>query len=72
MPTWVNFSRYRVGESYLHMPQARAMKRLEKDQSNIDDQISKLTSSLEECEKGMKQLKVVLYAKFGGAINLDE
>jgi prefoldin subunit 4 len=48
------------------------MKRLEKEQSEIDEHISKLTENAEECEKGMKELKVVLYAKFGGAINLDE
>jgi prefoldin subunit 4 len=31
-----------------------------------------LSATAEECERGMKELKVVLYAKFGRAINLDE
>lgn len=35
-------------------------------------QLTDLSSVAEECEKGMKELKVVLYAKFGRAINLDE
>ena len=64
--------RYKIGESFLHLPQARALKRLEKDQADIAAQLSDLSATAEECERGMKGLKVVLYAKFGRAINLDE
>jgi len=32
----------------------------------------KLGTTAEDCEKEMKKLKVLLYAKFGAAINLDE
>ncbi|KIJ60029.1 hypothetical protein HYDPIDRAFT_177590 [Hydnomerulius pinastri MD-312] len=63
---------YKIGESFLHLPQPRAMKRLEKDQAAITAQLSALAATAEECEKGMKELKVTLYAKFGRAINLDE
>ncbi|KAJ7772727.1 Prefoldin subunit-domain-containing protein [Mycena maculata] len=63
---------YKVGEAFLHMPLPRALKRLEKDQTDIDAQVSTLSSSVEECEKEMKELKVTLYAKFGRAINLDD
>ncbi|KAG5643380.1 hypothetical protein DXG03_000994 [Asterophora parasitica] len=63
---------YRVGETFLHMPLPRALKRLEKDQSEIDERISTLAVSAEECESQMKELKVALYAKFGSAINLDD
>ncbi|KIJ07717.1 hypothetical protein PAXINDRAFT_19115 [Paxillus involutus ATCC 200175] len=63
---------YKIGESFLHLPQPRAMKRLEKDQAEITAQLSTLAVTAEDCEKGMKELKVVLYAKFGRAINLDE
>jgi prefoldin subunit 4 len=64
--------RYRIGESYLHIPHPYAIKRLGRDQADIDDQINKSSSTAEQCEKGMKDLKVVLYAKFGTSINLDE
>lgn len=64
--------RYKVGEAFLHMPLARALKRLEKDQASIDQRITALAASAEECEAGMKELKVLLYAKFGRAINLDD
>jgi len=63
---------YKVGEAFLHMPHARALKRLEKDQADIDKQVSSLTASVEDCEKKMKELKVILYAKFGRSINLDD
>ncbi|TCD65350.1 hypothetical protein EIP91_002789 [Steccherinum ochraceum] len=63
---------YRVGEAFLHIPHARAMKRLERDQSQLDKELSNLVSSAEGIEKQMKDLKVTLYAKFGSAINLDE
>lgn len=48
------------------------MKRLEKDKTDLDEELSQVSSRIEECEKEMKELKVLLYAKFGKAINLDE
>ncbi|KAF9467402.1 Prefoldin subunit-domain-containing protein [Collybia nuda] len=63
---------YKVGEAFLHMPLARALKRLEKDQASIDQRISALATSAGVCETEMKELKVLLYAKFGRAINLDD
>jgi prefoldin subunit 4 len=63
---------YKVGEAFLHMPQSRALKRLEQDQALIDGKVATLGLQADECEVQMKDLKVVLYAKFGKAINLDE
>ena len=63
---------YKVGEAFLHMPQSRALKRLERDQTLIDGKVATLALQADECEVQMKDLKVVLYAKFGKAINLDE
>lgn len=65
-------SRYKIGETFLHMPHPRALKRLEKDKAAIDSQVSRLSSSAAEYETKMKELKVALYAKFGKAINLDD
>jgi prefoldin subunit 4 len=48
------------------------MKRLAKDQAVVEKELSRLKDQAEECEREMKDLKVVLYAKFGKAINLDE
>lgn len=65
-------TRYKIGESFLHLPQPRAMKRLEKDQAVLSAQVLELSAGAEQCEKEMKELKVTLYARFGRAINLDE
>lgn len=63
---------YRIGESFVHLPLPRALKRLEHDTSELDSEISRIKDRVEETEKEMKELKLVLYAKFGSAINLDE
>jgi len=63
---------YRIGESFLHISHNHALKRLEKDKSALESQISDLSDRIGECEKEMQKLKTVLYAKFGSAINLDE
>ncbi|KAI0373967.1 Prefoldin subunit 4 [Pilatotrama ljubarskyi] len=63
---------YRIGEAFIHMPHPRAVKRLERDLAKLNAELEKHTSDAEECEKQMKELKVILYAKFGRAINLDE
>lgn len=64
--------RYKVGESFLHLSQSMALSRLELDQATVATQLAELRSIADECESGMKELKVRLYAKFGRAINLDE
>ncbi|KAF9780792.1 Prefoldin subunit 4 [Thelephora terrestris] len=63
---------YKIGESFLHVPHNRALKRVEKDKSSLESQISDLSGRIGECEMEMQKLKTVLYAKFGNAINLDE
>ena len=68
----IQLLRYKTGEAFVHMPHARAMKRLQRDQETVDAQVAELTTKADECETEMKRLKVVLYAKFGKAINLDE
>lgn len=45
---------------------------MQADLTKIDAEISKNADDAEECDRKMKELKVVLYAKFGSAINLDE
>ncbi|KAG6375660.1 Prefoldin subunit 4 [Boletus reticuloceps] len=67
-----NIVLYKIGDAFLHLPQPLALSRLEKDNDDISAQLVALSATAEECDKGMKALKVVLYAKFGRAINLDE
>jgi prefoldin subunit 4 len=54
------------------MPLPQAIKRIERDQKGVDDRFGKVAGEVEEIESQMRALKVVLYAKFGKAINLEE
>lgn len=54
------------------MPLPKALKRLERDQKDVEDRFGNIAEEVEEIEGQMKALKVVLYAKFGKAINLEE
>lgn len=65
-------SRYKIGETFLHLPLPKALKRLERDQKDVDERFIKVAGEVEDIETKMKELKVVLYAKFGKAINLEE
>jgi prefoldin subunit 4 len=48
------------------------MKRLERDQQDLDSQLDAQRALAGDCDKEMKELKVLLYGKFGRSINLDE
>ncbi|ESK81958.1 subunit of the heterohexameric cochaperone prefoldin complex [Moniliophthora roreri MCA 2997] len=63
---------YKLGESFLHLPHSKALKRLENDQKDVEARLGQHLSQADACEKEMRELKVVLYAKFGSSINLDE
>jgi len=62
---------YKVGDTFVHIKLARAQQLLEKAHKAIDAEVSGLQERVDECENVMKKLKVVLYAKFGNAINLE-
>ncbi|KXN82880.1 Prefoldin subunit 4 [Leucoagaricus sp. SymC.cos] len=63
---------YRIGETFLQIPLPKALKRLERDQKEVDERFSMVAGEVEAIETQMKALKVQLYAKFGKAINLEE
>ncbi|KAG9125001.1 hypothetical protein FRC07_009407 [Ceratobasidium sp. 392] len=62
---------YKIGEAFFRIPLPRAQALLVKDQEAAEEEINKLQAQIEECNQEMKELKVVLYAKFGKQINLD-
>ncbi|KZS98487.1 Prefoldin subunit 4 [Sistotremastrum niveocremeum HHB9708] len=63
---------YKVGDTFLHIPLPQAQQRLVRDQKEIDEEISKMSETIVDCEKSMEELKTALYARFGSAINLEE
>lgn len=67
----MNHQSYKVGDSFVHIPLSDAQKLLERDQAALDKELDELRVRMEECDNTMKKLKVVLYGKFGKAINLD-
>ncbi|WFC95460.1 hypothetical protein MBRA1_002108 [Malassezia brasiliensis] len=60
---------YKVGEAYISMLQEEALAQLEQDTKEADDELERLQRVMDECETGMKELKVKLYAKFGSNIS---
>jgi len=62
---------YKVGDAFLHLSLPHAQKLLAADQKQIDAEMDSLTERIDECHRVMKELKIILYAKFKNSINLD-
>lgn len=62
---------YKIGEAFFFLSLPQAKKQLRKDLKVYNNDIGDLQRRADECEKGMKELKVLLYAKFGKQINLE-
>jgi len=62
---------YKVGDAFVHLPLSEAQELLQGDQEALEKEIESVRERMEKCEVTMKELKVVLYGKFGKAINLD-
>ncbi|GFZ46754.1 hypothetical protein JCM24511_03974 [Saitozyma sp. JCM 24511] len=62
---------YKLGEAFFYLPLRDARRQLKGDTKRYESEIEGLRGRVEECEKGMKELKVMLYAKFGKQINLE-
>ncbi|RXW24725.1 hypothetical protein EST38_g1168 [Candolleomyces aberdarensis] len=63
---------YKIGETFVHMRPGRARTRLRKDQQRLDKILEELSTQAGDCQTQMKELKAILYGKFGKSINLDE
>jgi len=62
-------ARYKIGDAYVSMTQSDAMAQLETDTQRAEQELTHLQERMEECEKGMEELKVLLYARFGNNIS---
>ncbi|KAG7741707.1 hypothetical protein KL923_000962 [Ogataea haglerorum] len=62
---------YKIGDSFVLMKQSEIVERLEKDQELLDSKIRELESQIEDIDQELNNLKMLLYAKFGNAINLE-
>ncbi|GME69980.1 unnamed protein product [[Candida] boidinii] len=62
---------YKIGETFVKLKQTEVLKRLEKDNSEIDNNVETLESEITSIDNKLSLLKTQLYAKFGTAINLE-
>lgn len=60
---------YKIADTFVSLPHAEAMERLESEKDQADEQVRGLEAKLDEYEAEMKGLKVKLYAKFGDNIS---
>lgn len=62
---------YKIGDTFVFLPQEEAVERLEQDTETTNSVIEKLEDQINDIEGQMSELKKALYAKFGNAINLE-
>jgi len=56
---------YKIGDAFLKVPGEEALQLLARDTERVDAQLARLEAQKEQCDAGMQELKVKLYAKFG-------
>ncbi|KAI1298880.1 hypothetical protein EDD11_006619 [Mortierella claussenii] len=64
--------RYRIGEAFVSLSLEAAQERISKSQEELDTEIEGLKTQMDEAVEKMDELKKVLYARFGNAINLEK
>ncbi|GAV55586.1 hypothetical protein ZYGR_0AV02180 [Zygosaccharomyces rouxii] len=62
---------YKVGVIFLHLKQKEVVEQLEKDLESTQARIDELESEEDGLDAQLKELKSILYAKFGDNINLE-
>lgn len=63
--------KYKVGVIFLHLKQKEVVEQLERDLESTQARIDELESEEEGLDSQLKELKSILYAKFGDNINLE-
>lgn len=62
---------YKVGDSFMFLPQPEVVERLEKDSGNINKLVEDTENDIKSINEKMDGLKKQLYSKFGNSINLE-
>ncbi|KAJ9662734.1 hypothetical protein H2198_001183 [Neophaeococcomyces mojaviensis] len=63
--------RYRIGDTFTHLPLPTAQKLLEESGTEVDSEVSRLEDEISSMKEQMDALKAHLYARFGRGINLE-
>eukprot|EP01125_Pyxidicula_operculata_P023252 TRINITY_DN9973_c0_g1_i1.p1 TRINITY_DN9973_c0_g1~~TRINITY_DN9973_c0_g1_i1.p1 ORF type:complete len:130 (-),score=42.60 TRINITY_DN9973_c0_g1_i1:73-462(-) len=64
--------KYRVGEIYVGVEQSDAEEMISKETQKAKEDVANIEKEIDSIKNKMNELKVKLYAKFGGNINLEE
>ncbi|KAF9585619.1 hypothetical protein BGW38_001528 [Lunasporangiospora selenospora] len=64
--------RYRIGDAFISLSLEAAQERISKSQEELDKEIGELKTQMDQAVEKMDELKKVLYARFGNAINLEK
>ncbi|KAH9824349.1 hypothetical protein DFH28DRAFT_242831 [Melampsora americana] len=62
---------YKLETSLVHMTASKANEYNERNQIKLSEIVKSLEIKLEKCDEEMKELKKILYEKFGNTINLE-
>ncbi|UZJ54272.1 hypothetical protein CBS101457_003592 [Exobasidium rhododendri] len=62
---------FKVGDAFVYVTLEKGISLLDEERSRLKEEIDEWEKQVDECETGMKALKVELYAKFGSNINLE-
>ncbi|KIW70084.1 hypothetical protein PV04_02390 [Phialophora macrospora] len=63
--------RYKIGDSFMHLPLSEAQDLLAEQTSEIESEVSALEEELGGIKEEISTLKAHLYARFGRGINLE-
>ncbi|CEG69706.1 hypothetical protein CU097_012981 [Rhizopus azygosporus] len=64
--------RYKIGDAFVHISVSEATEKIEKDSERLDLLIEEAKQNIDKVQEKMDELKKLLYAKFGNAINLEK
>lgn len=62
---------YKIGDAFVYLKQSEVMERLESDSEGVDKELAETQEKHDKTIAEMDELKKLLYAKFGNAINLE-
>jgi chaperonin cofactor prefoldin len=66
-----NYSRYKIGDSFISLPQPEVLEMLSTSTEEIDTEVASMKEKLQGFHEEMEVLKKALYGRFGRSINLE-
>ncbi|KAF0539105.1 putative GIM3-Gim complex component [Gigaspora margarita] len=64
--------RYKIGDAFISITLEDAVQRTKREKEFLSEELKKLRNGMDSLTTEMEKLKVLLYGKFGKAINLEK